>query len=206
LYFGSGASRRFKQSYVVCLDAKSGDQVWRTPVPLPAWGPPVVAGDKVFVGTGNGRLHEPAKPPETPAGAMSCFDAKTGEQVWTFPVPDAVFTQPVVAADRVVFGCRDAHLYAVSLDGKERFSVPMGGPVMASPTLDGGDVIAVSVRGRIVCVNPADGRPRWQHELTSREALVFAPPRVAGRRLFVAAETKAGSVGVVSLSCFEMPE
>ena len=37
LFFGSGASRRFKQSYVVCLDAKSGDLVWRTPVTLPAW-------------------------------------------------------------------------------------------------------------------------------------------------------------------------
>jgi outer membrane protein assembly factor BamB len=205
LFFGSGASRRFKQSYVICLDAKSGEQVWRTPVPLPAWGPPVVANGKVFVGTGNGRLHEAAKPPETPAGAMSCFDAKTGDLLWAFPLPDAVFAQPVVVGERVVFGCRDGNLYGLSFDGKEGFRVSMGGPVMASAAVAGSNVVAVSVPGRVVCVNPADGAEVWRHTLTEREALVFAPPVVAGRRLFVAAETKAGNLGVVSLSCFEMP-
>lgn len=205
LYFGTGASRRFKQSYVVCLDAKTGDQVWRTRVPLPAWGPPVVADGKVFVGTGNGRLHESAKSPETPAGAMTCFDAKTGEQLWTFPLSDAVFAQPVLVQDRIVFGCRDGNLYGVSFDGKEVFRVAMGGPVMASAAVAGSNVVAVSVPGRVVCVTPA-GEEVWRHTLTDREALVFAPPVVAGKRLFVAAETKAASVGVVSLTCFEMPE
>jgi outer membrane protein assembly factor BamB len=205
LYFGSGASRRFRESYVVCLDAKTGEAIWRTPVTLPAWGPPVIANGRVFVGCGNGRLMEPAQAPEKPAGSLLCLNAVNGELLWTFPVPDAVFTQPVILNDRVVFGSRDGHLYGVSFGGTEVFRVHLGGPVMASPVQDGSHVVAVSVPGRIVCVS-ALGHEQWRHELRRGQVLVYAPPRIAGRRLFVGAETKAGTAGVVSLSCFHLPE
>ena len=41
---------------VICLETATGKPVWRTPVNLPAWGSPVVAGGRVFVGLGNGQL------------------------------------------------------------------------------------------------------------------------------------------------------
>jgi outer membrane protein assembly factor BamB len=210
VYIGSGPSRTFPTTQAVCLDVSTGHPLWRTPVKLPAWGSPVVAGNRVFVGLGNGRLMQPARPPETPAGALACFETATGAELWTFPVGDAVFGRPAVVGDRVVFGARDGNLYGVSFEGKELFRVALGGPVMASPTAAGERVYAVSVPGRVVCVNPADGAEVWRYELGQRGAKpeAYAPPRVSGRRVVAAAEMKRGDegVGVASLFCFEMPE
>ena len=122
VYAGSGTSRRFPALQVVCLDAATGKPIWRTRVNLPAWGSPVVAGDRVFVGLGNGRLTEAA---QSPAGALACFDANTGKELWSFPVPDAVFGRPAVASGRVVFGSRDGNLYGLTFDGKEAFRIAM---------------------------------------------------------------------------------
>lgn len=205
VFAGSGPSRRFDTLQVVCLEAASGQPVWRTPVKLPAWGAPVVAGGRVFVGLGNGRLTEPAP---QPAGGLACLDVKTGALLWMFPVADAVFGRPAVVGERVVFGSRDGNLYGLTFDGKEAFRIPMGGPVMAPPVVDGGRVYAVAVPGRMTCVNAADGRELWRYELNQRgsEPRVYAGPRVAGRRLFVAGEMMAGQAGVICLHCFELPE
>lgn len=209
VYAGSGPSRKFKATQVVCLDATTGQPRWRTPVELPAWGSPIVAGGRVYVGLGNGRLTAAAEPPEMPAGALVCLDADTGETRWTFPVGDAVFGRPVVLPDRVLFGSRDGHLHGVSLDGRELFRVPMGGPVIASPVNAEGQVIALSVPGRVVCVDPADGREVWRQELArpGAEPHVYAALQVVGGRLYIAAEMRpsGASVGVVSLYCFELP-
>ena len=205
VFVGSGPSRRFDALQIVCLEASSGKPIWRTPVALPAWGAPAIEGDRVFVGLGNGRLTEPAP---KPAGGLACLDARTGELKWTFFVPDAVFGRPVIVAGRVVFGSRDENLYGVSFDGKELFRVAMGGPVLAPPVSDGQFVYAVSVPGRIVCVDGASGNEVWRYELKQRgsEARVYSGPRVADHRLFVAGEMMAGSAGVVCLHCFQLPE
>lgn len=208
LLVGSGSSRRFNNLQVICLDSQTGKPIWRTPVKLPAWGSPIVARDQVFVGLGNGRLTMPAQPPESPAGALACFDANTGTERWTFLVGDAVFGRPVVVGDRVVFGSRDGNLYGVSFAGHEVFRLPMGGPVMASAVTSGGFVYSVSVPGRVVCVNPADGTEIWRYELSQRgaPAEAYAAPAVSGSHLFVAGEMKVGQAGFVCLHCLELPQ
>jgi outer membrane protein assembly factor BamB len=209
VYVGSGPSRKHQATEVVCVEAATGKAVWRTPVPLPAWAPPVAVGGRVFAGLGNGRLTEAAQPPETPAGKLACLDADTGAVLWTFPCGDAVFGRPVVLGDRVLFGSRDGNLYAVSLDGKELFRVPVGGPVIAAAAAGGGQVFAASVPGRVVCLDPADGREVWRHDLarTGIEPYVYAPIVAAGSRLYVASElrTPGASSGIVRLSCFDLP-
>jgi outer membrane protein assembly factor BamB len=160
-----------------------------------------------LIGLGNGRLATPVEPPETPAGALACFDVRSGAELWTFPVPDAVFGRPAVTGDRVAFGSRDGNLYGVSFTGKELFHLAMGGPVMAAPLASGGLLYCVSVPGRVVCVNPADGRELWRYELNQRgaPAEVYASPRVLGSRLFVVGELKVGLAGFVCLHCLELP-
>jgi outer membrane protein assembly factor BamB len=209
LYVGTGPSRRHTATRVVCLDTRTGNPVWRTPVNLPAWAPPVVAGNRLFVGLGNGRLMEGARPPESPAGAMACFDKTIGTHLWTFPVSDAVFGRPVVLDDRIVFGSRDGRLYGVTFDGRELFQIDVGGPVIAGLAADEGLVFAASVSGRVTCIDPSDGREVWRHELAVQNVTphVYAMPRVLAGRLYVAGEVRtAGSeVGIVTLYCFELP-
>ena len=208
VFVGGGRSRRYQNYQVVCLDARTGNPVWRTPVDLPAWGSPVVAGNRVYIGLGNGRLNESARPPETPAGAMVCLDGATGRVLWTFPTGDAVFGRPTVVGERVIFGSRDGHLYGVGPDGREAFRVSVGGPVVAGEAAAGGRACAVTVTGRIVCLDPTDGREHWRHHLARPGVTphVFGTPVVAGGRLYVAAEMTTGRSGIVSLFCFDLAE
>lgn len=205
IFAGSGASGRYSATQVVCLDAKTGEPVWRTPVKLSAWGSPVVADGCVFVGLGNGKLTEKA---ETPAGGLACLDAATGEERWTFPTTDAVFGRPAIAAHRIVCGSRDGNLYGLTFEGKEAFRLPMGGPLMAPPQGDGDNICAVSVQGRIVYVNAANGNELWRYELARHglEAKCYSAPTLSAGRLFVAGEMLAGQTGIISLHCFELTE
>jgi eukaryotic-like serine/threonine-protein kinase len=206
-FVGTGKSRRFSNYQVVCLDVPSGNPVWRTPVHLPAWGDPIVAGERIYVGLGNGRLNESAKPPETPAGGLTCVDATNGKLLWSFPTGDAVFGRPAIVGERVVVGSRDGNLYGLAVDGHEAWRLSMGGPVVAGVASVGAKVYAVSVAGRIVCVDAASGREEWRHELgrVGVEPHVFASPVVLGQRLYIAAEMTTGQTGIVSLFCFELP-
>lgn len=204
---GSGPSRRFNVLQVICLESKTGKSIWRTPVKLPAWGSPTVAKDRVFVGLGNGRLTMAAQPPETPAGGLACFDVNSGTELWNHPVDDAVFCRPAVLGDRVVFGSRDGNVYGLNLEGREIYRIPMGGPVMASPSAGGGFVYCVSVPGRLVCIDPEDGREIWRHELSQRgtPAEVYSSPCVSASRLYVAGEMKVGQAGYICLYCMKLP-
>ena len=209
LFVGSGPSRKFTTMQVICLDAANGAPVWRTPVDLPAWATPVVEGERVFVGSGNGRLMEGAKPPETPAGALVCLNATTGAVNWTIPVPDAIFGKPVVVGERVLFGSRDGIVYGASFDGQVQYRIPLGSPVIAGLTSDTGLVYAVSVHGRLACIDPTAGRVLWQHELAIPGSTphVYAAPVVAGTKLYLATEMRLpdSSFGVVTLSRFGLP-
>jgi outer membrane protein assembly factor BamB len=205
VFAGSGPSRRFDALQAVCIDAATGKPIWRTPVKLPAWGSPVVGAGRVFIGLGNGRLTQ-ADP--VPAGGLACLDAATGKEIWTVSVPDAVFGRPTIAANRVVFGSRDGYLRGISFAGEEIFRIDLAGPVMASPVADGEVISAVSISGRVIGVNAADGRELWRYELRERgsEPRMYASPTLVGKQLLVAGEMMAGQLGVVCLHCFELPE
>ena len=72
----------------VCLDAKSGEEKWRTDLKLRAFGAPIVIGKQVYYGVGTGnmvcghlRLRRRGRPKErTPAGAVVCLDIDSGKE------------------------------------------------------------------------------------------------------------------------------
>lgn len=205
VYAGSGTSRRFRDTRVVCLDAATGNPVWQAPVPLPAWGAPAVAAGRVYVGLGNGRLN---RSDAAPAGGLACLDAATGAELWTVRAGDAVFGRPAVVGDRVVVGSRDGRVYGVAADGAVAFTAPAGGPVVGGPAVVGGRVYVVSVAGRVTCLDAATGREDWRHELVpaGRAAQVYAPPVAAGGRLYVAAEVALAESPVATVFCLELPD
>ena len=207
VFAGSGPSRRFKDLRVVGLDAATGAPLWRTPVDLPAWGSPRAAGGRVFVGLGNGRLTEGAKPPETPAGVVVCLDERDGRVLWTARAADAVFQQPTLDGDRVYFGSRDGHLYAVRQDsGEVVYKLPMGGPVIAPPAVADGRVYVATTAGLLRCLAAADGRELWRFDVrkaTDAEPLVFAGVRVHKDRVYLATEVQTGAGSLAILYCLE---
>jgi outer membrane protein assembly factor BamB len=205
VFVGSGPSRKFKRCEIAAVDDRTGQPVWRTPTDLPAWGSPRVANGRLFAGLGNGRLTEPARPPETPAGAILCLEAATGDELWRVRTPDAVFQRPTVADGNVYAGCRDGTLYAVRADtGAEVFRVAMGSAVIAPPAVADGRLFAVSMSGMLKCLSATDGQEVWRYDLAARTKMtpvVTAGPVVRGGRLYLAGELQAAGSGQAVLLC-----
>ena len=95
----------------------------------------------------------------------------------------------------------------VSLQGIEVYRIAMGGPVVGGIVAWKGLAFAVSVTGRVVCIEIGTGREVWRHELgrPGAEPRVFATPVVADGRLYVAAEMATGDTSIITLYCFEIP-
>jgi outer membrane protein assembly factor BamB len=192
LYVGSGVGDIHQTTVLLCLDAKTGNEVWKVPTELPAFAPPALAGSQVYFGIGNGDME---KSHTQPRGGVLCVEAATGKRVWYAEARDAVLAQPAVDSDSVYFTSRDEHVYCVSrAEGRPRWKRPLGGPVVAAPTLVGDDgefgtvrsLYVASTSGRVECLNVDTGEPFWSLDLTKISRLprakVSAAPTVVVRR------------------------
>lgn len=185
LWFGSGIDRSRPgdcETAVVCLEAKTGQEVWKVKTDLPNWATPVLAGQQLFVSLGNGDVLTDAP---SPAGAILCLDPQTGRELWRFDVGNGVLSRPAVDARHVYFGSRDGFCYCVHrFDGKLRWKRNMGSPVVAAAILDQGHVSGRAVNvfiaasaGQVACLDAATGKVHWSNdELTAHSASLVSTP------------------------------
>ncbi len=168
-------------SAVFALDAESGNELWRTPVSLRSFGPPLAIDNRVIYGLGTGNMtsdtftydEEVGKAPETdPAGAVIAVDAATGKLAWRYDLTRSVHTS--LAADEVYIyaASRDGCVHCLSRKtGKLRWKMPLGITLTAGPAVatdaDGFPlaVYAASTNGTVACLNPHTGRPFWVRDL-----------------------------------------
>lgn len=177
VFFGSG----YHTLALLCVDINTGDELWRTPVDLRSFGAPLARGSHVYFGLGTGNLledlskeSEESVPREAAAkGAIVCVAAETGKEVWRYDLPKSVHTE--LAADRrtVYACCKDGTAYAIDREsGRLRWKRTLGpafasGPALATHAngLATVAVYAVTIDGRVACLNPANGEPYWQRDL-----------------------------------------
>jgi outer membrane protein assembly factor BamB len=199
------ATKRKGSERVLCLDAKTGKQLWKHEYDCPynvsyASGPrctPTVAGGKVYALGAMGDLH--------------VLDADKGTLVWSkdfkkdynAKTPLWGFTgHPLVYKDLVI--CLvggDSLLVAFNKDdGKEAWkslSTPGEGRAgYCPPTLieaGGTKQLVIWHPKKLVSVNPDDGKPYWDVDLEPYQGMSIMAPRQFGDYLF------AGSIGPVSI-------
>jgi outer membrane protein assembly factor BamB len=214
LYAGSGVSRSYHATEVFCLDCDDGKMLWRTPTDLPAWGSPVVAGDRLFIGLGNGRLDRSVEPPEKPAGAALCLDARTGRVCWRYDVGDAVMVRPAVGERHVYFGSRDGFCYGTGCgDGQLVWKADLGSPVVAAPALIDRRLYMAASAGRVWCLDAETGKPNWSFDVAAHSQTkpqlfssptVTADPEDAGRRrVYFGTELRSATSNAAVLYCLE---
>ena len=135
VYFTAGDEGLF------CADAKTGEKAWQFPgrdQQLHIDGPPAVAGNRVFIGSGLYTL------------ALLGVDATNGKELWRTPVNLRSFGPPLVLGNRVVYGLGTGNMGADVFKydeekGKDEENTPAGA---------------------IVCVEADTGKLAWQYDLT----------------------------------------
>jgi hypothetical protein len=151
---------------------------------------PVIADDKVFVGTMRGVLH--AMDSGTgkdvwvyradgailhtcavdagkvvfgdSSGKISAVNAADGKLVWSVQTGSAVWNAPLIHQDTVFVGSRDGSLYAIGMStGTVKWKGPTEGPLLSSPVLDvrRGRVYVASEDMYVYAFDLADGRRVW---------------------------------------------
>jgi outer membrane protein assembly factor BamB len=185
---------------VLCLDAKTGEEVWKYDYPCPykisyPAGPratPTVNGDKVYT-----------------LGAMGdllCLDAKDGKVLWAknFPkdyeakVPlwgfcshPLVYKHLVIVITGGVVKGEGALVVAFDKNtGQEKWkALNAKEPGYSSPTIiasGGKDQLVVWHAQSINGLEPLTGKPVWSVPLEPAFGMAIMPPRQAGDRLFAA--------------------
>lgn len=185
-------SRQGENEVTLCLDAASGNELWKDEYaaqavggpasrhPGPRSSPAVAGGKVVTLGVG---------------GVLSCLDAATGNLVWRKdPFPKVVPKFFTSSSPMIVEGMAVAHLggpgngavIAFDLDtGDEKWRWDAEGPDYASPvlmTVDGTKLIVTLTEKSIVGIGAADGALLWQLPfLPERRAYNAATPIVDGQ-------------------------
>jgi eukaryotic-like serine/threonine-protein kinase len=158
-----------------------GGLLWRFQSQGPVRSSPTLAGDAVFVGSGDGNLY--------------ALDAHTGRERWRFAAGAAVSSGPAVTSDAVFFTALDGSIYAVARrDGKLRWRVRTGAEAAlpwghegtdyysSSLVVAAGLVIVGSGDGSVYALDAASGRQRWRVRTGGR---VRSSPAVVDGTVYV---------------------
>ena len=180
--------------FVVALDQRTGDQVWKTDrPPINASSPNLkksFATPLLVHAAGGDQLVAPG------AHWVAAYDPATGNELWRLRHGDgfSIGTAPVAFDDVVVFGtgCFKPQMVAARLSG--RGDVTSSNlvwrslkqvPVMSSPVLAGNWIHWVSDEGMVTCAERATGEVVWQERLGRSH---LASPLLAEGRLFLFAQ------------------
>ncbi len=144
VYFGS------PDSYVYCLDAKSGKPIWYYPNHHSIKGSISVFGDYVFHGGRDNKIH--------------CYRAADGKMVWETRTGNDMDSNPVVIGKRGFIGAEDDHIFCFDpATGKILWtSVHTDGSVESSCTVVGKHVMAGSDHGILYCCDAGTGKTIWE--------------------------------------------
>jgi outer membrane protein assembly factor BamB len=139
---------------LVCLDAASGQEVWRSATAERCVHPPAVLDDRIIVPLGRHQR------------VVLCLD-RNGMPMWRVPLEDGGWEYSVIDGfddgcvvrdDTVFVGSPDGFLYALSAtDGSVRWRVETLGAVLGRPHLTGDVVLFGSTDGHLYAANATDG-------------------------------------------------
>ncbi len=175
-------------SYVYCLDAGTGDLVWKHRVSDWVRAKPVVSAGVVYVAALDGTLHALQ---DTGDGPTELWQAQLGEHGFTADL--------VGSDDGILASGRDLVLYCVSyatgevrwrhsiidgawVDGVRHRADVFAGQYQASPTVADGVVYVGGPDGFLDAVDVDSGERLWRFETHGR---ISCAPRIAEGKIFV---------------------
>jgi outer membrane protein assembly factor BamB len=172
------------------LDAKTGEQKWRTPLTLNPWGGPSVLGG-VAVVTGSNIGYD-IKVLKGAKGSIAAFDVATGKEKWSKAVQGGVVSCAALTDGVAVVTATDGKVRAFDLaTGDRRWIYEAKTPLFAPPAIAGDMVYAGDLNGVVHAIGLKDGVGKWTLDVGKDPAvdapgMIYAGPIVHGGRLYVA--------------------
>lgn len=166
-------TRQGDQEVVMCLDAATGKELWKTPYPAIAVTGPSASqhpGPRGTPSVSNGKIVTFGA-----SGILSCLDATTGKLLWRKDNPSNAFPAFFTGASPLLtdglciihIGKKDdGQVVAYDLNtGAEKWKWAGDGPSYSSPsvmTVEGKKLLIVITEKNIMALNLADGKMLWQ--------------------------------------------
>jgi outer membrane protein assembly factor BamB len=178
-----------------CLDAKSGDERWRTTLTLNPWGGASVQGNTIVVG-GSSIRYDP-KLLKGAKGDVVAFNLADGKEIWHKEIRDArgntggVISSVALTSEAAVAAATDGKIRAFALKDGEKLPVYDGKvPFFASPAVVGDTVYAADLKGVVHAIDLANMQAKWTLDLGTDEkvkapGMCYAGPIVHGGRIYI---------------------
>ena len=195
--------QRDGKQWLIALDAKSGDSIWKTPL-APAYsnamgnGPratPTIAGDLVFVFTGEGILSAHSFEDGKPLWSHHVVKELSGKEV-----AYGMACSPLVVGDQVITMAGASKGTLVAYDtksGKQAWTAGSDPAGYSSPALlkVGGKSQVVAFTGSsVIGVDPAKGSVLWRYPFTTDFDCNIATPLDVKGQVFLSSGENHGSV------------
>lgn len=153
---------------------------WRAPTDGDVVSSPAVAGDVVYIGSGDGGLY--------------ALDLHTGARRWRFDAGSPVSSSPAVGGGLVFATARDGSIFAVdAATGVRRWRLTTGADLplpwghesgdhfLSSPAYVDGMIVVGAGDGGIYVLNAVTGKKKWRAQTEGR---VRASPAVANGKVY----------------------
>lgn len=175
LYIGSAHGSIFSLGGATyCIDTESQKILWRHTSPTPIFSSPAVAGGRVYIGEGyhhDSNCH------------LRCLDARTGEQIWSFPTTSHVESTPFIHQGKLYFTAGADGVYCIdALEGEQIWHYPAVHADM-SPVMHKDKVYFGTGYGdyRIYAVDAQTGAEIWSKQMPYS---VWGSPSAEENRVF----------------------
>ena len=129
---------------------------------------PVVADDKVYVGSNDNNLY--------------CLDAATGELIWNYTTGDTVRSSAAVADGNIYVSSWDNKVYCLNAStGTHIWNYTTDGVPDAHPSVVSGNVYIGSNDGTLYCLDAANGTQIWNY---TTGGMVYSSPLVVDGKVY----------------------
>lgn len=139
------------------------EQLWSTFIGIQSWlNNPVIAGDRVFVGSSGTSWNEADE-----KDGVYALDLSSGKQSWFFPTPSDA-NGVAVSRCRVVATIDDGSVFGIDTkNGAPVWRFQTTGKAYTNPLILGAAVLIGDATGAIYMLDIETGDPRWTHQMDS---------------------------------------
>lgn len=159
------------------VNAPDGKRLWTFKAGNEIKSSPVVAGDRVLIGSYDQFLY--------------CLSTRNGSVLWKFRTEGPVHSTPAISGGIAYFAGCDEIFHAVRLaDGKEAFNVSSGAYTGASPALRDGAAYYGTFDNEVLMVKLAERTIGWRYQHPQRKFPYYSSAAVTNDRVVVGGRDK----------------